>query len=216
MGWLAQTFAASIGKKAIMAVTGALLGLFAVIHAAGNATVFLGREAYLSYAAHLHALDLVIDILEPLLLGIFLLHVATGFLLTVQNFLARPRRYLISKNAGGRTFASQTMLFSGAAILLFMPVHLMNFHFKNGLLPIADLVRQVLLQPFFALLTIVAGLCLAVHVSHGFWSMFQTLGLDHPKYLPFIQGCALAFSIFLGVIFTLIPAAAFLQAGFLR
>lgn len=215
MVWLAQTLSASIGKKSIMAVTGSLLGFFAIFHAAGNATALLGREAFLSYAGHLHSLGFVLKIAELLLAGIFLLHAATGILLTVENFLARPRRYQLKSNAGGRTFASQTMIYTGAAILLFLPVHLRNFHFRNELQPIADLVREVLQQPVFALLSAVAALCLAVHVSHGFWSMFQTLGLDHPKYQPFMQGCAMVCSLFIGGIFILICTTAFLQAGFL-
>jgi succinate dehydrogenase / fumarate reductase cytochrome b subunit len=157
-----------------------------------------------------------VHIIEFLLAALFLLHVTTGVLLTVENFLARPRRYQVDKNGGGRTIASQTMIYSGTVILLFIPVHLSNFHFRNDLLPITDLIREVLQEPSFALLSIVAALCLAVHVSHGFWSMFQTIGLDHPKYLRLIHGCTLVLSLFIGIIFILIPAAVFFQAGFLK
>jgi succinate dehydrogenase / fumarate reductase cytochrome b subunit len=215
MGWLTRTYATSIGKKTIMAGSGALLGMFVVVHAAGNATSLFGREIFLAYAAHLHAFGFLLSIFESLLVILVLLHVATGLLLAGENFLARPHRYSMGRNAGGRTPASRTMIYTGAAVLLFIPVHLANFHFTREIISIADLVPKVFRQPHFALIHIVAVLCLAIHVSHGFWSMFQTMGLDHPKYLPVIQGCALLFSLLIGVIFALIPLLAFLHEGFL-
>lgn len=215
MGWLTRTYATSIGKKSIMAGSGALLGLFVVVHAAGNATSLFGRDAFLAYAAHLHAFGFLILIFEILLVILFLLHAATGLLLARENLLARPRRYSMGRNAGGRTPASRTMIYTGAAVLLFVPVHLANFHFTGKTISIADLIHQVFQQPTFALSYIVAVLCLATHTSHGFWSMFQTLGLDHPKYLPLIKGGALVISLLLGVIFALIPSLAFLHEGFL-
>lgn len=215
MGWLTRTYATSIGKKSIMAGSGAFLGLFVVVHAAGNATSLFGRDAFLAYASHLHALGFLLPIFEILLVTLFLLHVATGLLLAGENFFARPNRYSTGGNAGGRTLASRTMIYTGAVVLLFIPVHLANFHFTREIISIADLVHQVFQQPFPALIHIIAVLCLATHVSHGFWSMFQTLGLDHPKYLPVIHGCALLFSLLIGVILALIPLLAFLHEGFL-
>lgn len=215
MGWLSQTIKSSIGKKAIMALTGALLGLFILVHLAGNATTFWGKDAFNAYAYHLHSLGFVIPIFETVLLLLFLTHVATAVLLYVENFKARPSRYAVNKSAGGRSWGSRTMPYTGLFILFFLVVHLMNFHFTDKTEPIAELVKRILGKPEYSAFYIVSMLILAFHVSHGFWSMFQSLGLDHPKYTPFFKGGALTLSIIIGTVFGLIPFLALFYPGFL-
>ena len=215
MGWFSQTIKSSIGKKAIMALTGAMLGLFILVHLAGNATTFWGREVFNAYASHLHALGFIIHIFEIVLLLLFLTHVGTAILLFIENYQARPSRYAVNKSAGGHSWGSRTMPYTGILILLFLVIHLMNFHFIDKAEPIAELVKKVLSRPEYSAFYIISMLLLALHVSHGYWSMFQSLGLDHPKYTPLLKCGALVLSIIIGTVFGLIPFLALFHSGFL-
>ena len=129
MSWFTQSCTSSVGKKYIMAVTGFMLGGFLLVHAAGNSSIFFGRDAFNSYAEHLHALGIVVNLAEFGLLSIFLLHIITGLSLFLQNNTARGERYAVVKTAGGRSWGSRTMPYSGLVLLAFIILHLINFHF---------------------------------------------------------------------------------------
>ena len=215
MAWFTKAVTSSIGKKTIMALSGLFLGLFILVHLIGNSTTFAGRLTFLSYSKHLHALGIFVTIFELLLLSILLCHIILALLIYFENQKARPTQYLVIKNSKERTFASKTMIYTGLIILVFIGIHLDNFHFTDGSRTIADTVKETLTQPTYATYYIVSVLTLALHVSHGFWSLFQSLGLDHPKYSPLIKRGALGFSIATGLIFTLIPLLALFSPKFL-
>ncbi len=172
----------SVGRKYVMAVTGSLLGCFLLVHAAGNSSIFWGREPFLSYARHLHSLGFLLNIVEILLLAVFLLHVITGLALFLANSRARGQRYAMQRSAGGRTLGSLSMPYTGLTILAFLLVHLVNFHFTDHHRPIADMVAAILGQPLYAVFYGCGLLALLLHISHGFWSLFQSLGISHPAY----------------------------------
>ncbi len=205
----------SIGKKALMALSGAGLGLFLLVHLLGNATVFLGRDAFLAHAASLRSLGALVPVLESVLLAIFLLHISLGMTLYLDNLKARPTPYLIKKAAGGSTFGSRTMPYTGLIILIFLVVHCVSFRFSGPDLTSADLVRRNFHGPGPALFTIVSLLALILHGSHGFWGLFQSLGINHPRYDPLIRRGAWLVSLAGGVLFMLIPALTFFVHDFL-
>lgn len=215
MSWITQTFSSSIGKKMLMAASGSFLGLFILIHLVGNSTTFLGREAFLFYAAHLHSLGVLIPVFELVLLTIFCTHVVLAVLLFFENRQARPEKYAVVGSRGGRTPASQTMIYSGVVILIFIAVHLINFHFISHETPIADIVRATLRQPVFALFYMVGVAALGLHISHGFWSLLQSLGVEHPKYTRALDKKTAVLGLGVGLLFALIPAMALLLPGFL-
>jgi succinate dehydrogenase / fumarate reductase cytochrome b subunit len=190
MSWFTQAVSSSLGKKYIMAVTGFMLGGFLLVHAAGNSSIFWGRHAFIAYAEHLHALGPLIPIAEIILLTIFLVHAATGILLFLQNLLAREDRYEVNKPAGGRTWGSRTMPYTGAAVLVFILLHLFNVRFTDQSVPVADTVGAILTNPLYTLLYGLGIGALCLHISHGFWSLFQTMGINHPRYDAFIRGAA--------------------------
>jgi succinate dehydrogenase / fumarate reductase cytochrome b subunit len=190
MAWFTRTLSSSVGKKYIMALTGLLLGGFLLVHAAGNSTIFLGRGAFLSYAAHLHALGFVVAVAEVLLFALFLTHVSTGLVLFLENRLARRSRYAVCSSAGGRTWGSATMPYTGLLVLAFLSLHLANFRFGDQEASIADIVAAVLARPLYSFLYGTGLSALALHVSHGFWSLFQSAGISHPKYDRLLRGCA--------------------------
>lgn len=190
MPWFTQTVFSSLGKKYVMAFTGLMLGGFLLVHAAGNSSIFLGRGAFLSYVEHLHALGPLLHAAELFLLGIFLAHVITGAVLFLHNLGARSSRYAVRSSAGGRSWGSATMPYTGIIIFSFILLHLFNFHFTNHSRTIADIVAEVLRRPLYTFLYIGGLSGLGLHVSHGFWSMFQSLGINHPRYDGLIRVCA--------------------------
>jgi len=215
MSWFIKTCTSSLGKKYVMAVSGLMLGGFLIVHAAGNSSIFWGRSAFLSYAEHLHSLGPLVPVAEIILLSIFLLHVVTGISLFLQNLLARSDRYEVSKQAGGRTWGSRTMPYTGALILVFILLHLFNVRFTDQSIPVADTVGRVLTSPLYTLLYTAGMTVLALHISHGFWSLFQTMGINHPRYNSLIRGttylaCGLIITIFLIIILLLISASGYL------
>jgi succinate dehydrogenase / fumarate reductase, cytochrome b subunit len=215
MGWITRTLSSSIGKKMLMAASGSFLGLFILIHLIGNSTSLLGRATFLAYASHLHSLGILIPVFEILLLTVFCTHVFLAAFLFFENRQARPDRYAIVAGRGGKTFASQTMIYSGLVILIFVGVHLLNFHFVSHEQSIADIVRSTLSKPAFTVFYIVGMLALGLHISHGFWSLFQSLGIEHPQYTHTLDKKAAKLGLAVGLLFALIPVLALFFPGFL-
>lgn len=206
MLWLINTLGSSIGKKLLMAITGLGFIGFLTIHLAGNLTLYSGQDLFTSYVKHLHALGPFITIAELGLLLFALIHVFIGILLFYQNLRARPIRYKINKNAGGRTIGSETQPYTGFIILVFVVIHLVNFHFaEHTHESLYFLVAKLLSNPVYVGVYLFAMIVVAVHVSHGFWSLFQTLGANHPKYMPLIQKVGIGLSLVLGIGFGFIP-----------
>lgn len=206
MNWLVNTLGSSIGKKLLMAITGLGFILFLIGHLVGNLTIYAGGDAFNSYAEHLHSLEPVVKATEAGLILFALIHVSMGLLLFLQNWRARPARYAVNARAGGRTLGSGTMPYTGLLILVFVLLHLANFTLadKTGT-TIFEIVRNAFSNPVTVAFYVAMMAVVAVHVSHGFWSAFQTLGANHPKYMPVIQIAGIVASIVFGIGFGFIP-----------
>lgn len=180
--WLLRFFSSSIGKKILMAVTGLLLILFLVAHAVGNAAIFFGSHAFQTYADTLHSLPVVVFVFGIGLLIVLLTHVAIGIQLFLQNRKESTSRYAVSTRVYETTFASSTMPYTGLLILLFMIIHVFGFGVNPSEVEVSVLVKNLLGNFFYSLFYIFSFCVLAVHLSHGFWSMLQTFGVNHPRY----------------------------------
>jgi len=206
MNWMKQALWSSIGKKLMMAVTGLGFCAFLTGHLAGNLTIYGGKNAFNSYAEHLHALGPLVTAAEFGLLIFAIIHISTGLTLFYQNFKARPSRYAVNKRAGGRTIGSATMPYTGILLLAFVIMHLMNFHFVDKSdTTIYQIVSNKFANPLYIVIYVVAMIVAAFHVSHGFWSAFQTIGANHPKYMPIIMILSIIFSLVVGFGFGLLP-----------
>jgi succinate dehydrogenase / fumarate reductase cytochrome b subunit len=206
MNWLFRTLWAPVGRKLMMALTGFCFIGFLTVHLAGNLTIYGGKDLFTSYVNHLHALGPLITIAEWGLLFLALVHVITGLTLFYENWKARPEKYVVSKRAGGRTIGSATMPYTGVLILIFVIWHLLTFHFvSKENTTTYQIVAAAFTNPFYVFIYIAMMIVVALHVSHGFWSLFQTIGANHPKYMPVIQAIGLCVSIIFGVGFGLIP-----------
>jgi len=213
MNWLVKTFSSSIGKKQVQALTGLLFCLFIAVHLMGNLTIYAGKESFLSYVDHLHSVEALVTVAEFGLIFFAVLHIGMGLYLFLENRRARPVAYAVDKSAGGRTIGSRTAPYSGALILVFVIFHLIRFRFvdKMTINDFTILSNTFAEFGFWTLFYIAGVIFVAVHVSHGFWSGFQTLGLNHPKYMPFVERVGIIFSLILGIGFASIPVFLFLS-----
>lgn len=206
MNWLKQTLWSSIGKKLMMAITGLAFCAFLAGHLAGNLTIYAGKDAFNSYAEQLQSLGPLITVAELGLLVCAVIHIFTGLVLYYQNTTARGRRYAVNKKGGGRTIGSATMPYSGILLLAFVIMHLINFHFVDkSNTTIFQIVSETFANPLWVIIYIAAMIVAAVHVSHGFWSAFQSVGANHPRYMPTIMIFSLLFSLAIAIGFGLLP-----------
>ena len=206
MSWLIRTFGSSIGKKWLMAITGLAFFGFLCMHLAGNLTIYKGGSAFNAYAQKLHSLGPILIIFELGLLAFAIIHVATGITLFVQNLKARSVPYKLDKPAGGRTFSSTWMPYTGFVILAFVIFHLLNFSFiDKGQRTIFEIVSAAFSNPIYMIIYVFAMVVLALHIRHGFWSAFQTVGANHPKYMPAIMVLSIVVGLIFGFGFGLLP-----------
>ena len=214
MQWIGNFFGSSVGKKLLMALTGCCFIGFLSVHLAGNLTLYGGGEMFNAYAEHLHGLGPLLTLAEWGLLSLALVHIFTGAILFFQNLTARPQSYQMNKWAGGRTIGSATMPYTGFVILGFVIFHLLNFHFVDkSTTTIYEIVVSAFQNTAYVIIYIVAMVILALHIRHGFWSLFQTLGANHPKYMPLIMGASIALSLIFGFGFGLFPVYLSISGG---
>jgi len=213
MNWFTSVLTSSIGKKLLMALTGFCFLGFITVHLIGNLTIYGGKDLFLSYSEHLHSYGIIIKVAEMGLLFLAVVHVCTGSILFFQNLMARPVRYHVNKNAGGRTLGSATMPYTGLVLLVFIIYHLIDFHFVDKSdTTIYNIVINTFQNPLYVGIYILAVIIAAIHIKHGFWSAFQTVGADHVKYTPLIKGVSLLFSLIVGAGFGFIPLYLILTA----
>lgn len=206
MNWLTSTLGSSIGKKLMMAITGLGFIGFLTVHLLGNLTIYGGGEAFNAYAQRLHSLGMLVTVFNIGLFVFALVHISTGLILFFQNLKARPVRYAMDKPAGGRTWSSKTMPYSGLIILAFVILHLTNFTFIDKTeTSIFEIVSSAFANPLNIVIYILAVIVVAVHVRHGFWSAFQTIGANHPRYMPAIMILSVLFALLVGFGFGLLP-----------
>jgi succinate dehydrogenase / fumarate reductase cytochrome b subunit len=217
----------TLGKKIIMGLSGILLSGFIVIHLLGNLTLFNpDKDPFNIYAHTLLSLGPILYIAEAILAALFLGHFIYAIMVTWQNWSARPGRYHVVKNQGHpsrKTWGSVTMIYTGVIIMVFLILHLIHFKYgavmmyttQDGLY-IRDL--YTLVHQFFANIWNVAFyvavmILLGFHLSHGFWSAFQSLGVNHPVYTPVIYGIGYVFAIVMGFGFLVIPVWSYFTGG---
>ncbi|MCK6446234.1 MAG: succinate dehydrogenase cytochrome b subunit [Planctomycetes bacterium] len=209
---IASLWSSSIGKKALMSVTGLLLIGFLVLHLVGNLQLFAddGGKSFDAYAAKLKSFGPLLYVAEFGLGALFLAHLALGLRVTFENRAARAQRYALERDRGARSFASATMVVTGVIVLIFLVIHLLDFRLRemapDGL---AAMVVRRLSEPAGALIYVVGVAALGVHLSHAFRSAFQTLGLSGKGWDTPLARLGKAIAIVLGVGFAMFPLVFF-------
>ena len=218
LNWLARVLRTSIGRKSGMAISGLLLVGFVIAHLLGNLTLLQSNAAFNAYAQKLHDLGPLLIAAEIGLLALFLVHITLAIAVTLRSKSARSVGYRSQGSTGQKTIGSRTMRITALLLLVFLIIHILDFRYKKwigaeGSEDLAQLVTDRITQPLGMTIYIVAALVLGLHLSHGFKSAFQSLGLRHNKFDRSIQclGWVLAIGLALG--FALIPVALLMGAG---
>jgi succinate dehydrogenase / fumarate reductase cytochrome b subunit len=224
MNIISQLFKSSLGKKFIMAVTGALLFLFVVGHLLGNLQVFLGRETFNAYGHFLQTKPGLVWTARLGLLAVVILHVWSALRLSAENKAARPVGYAGDPVPRKATYASRTMLMSGLIIAAFIVYHLLHYTVQVKAINLTgqdfvqlkdlkgrhDIYKMVVFgfsQPLVSGFYLVAMALLCTHLSHGLSAGFQSLGLKSRTYAPLIERGAWICSVLIFLGYASIPAA---------
>lgn len=210
MTWIGQFYRSAIGKKAVMAVTGVILFGWIFLHMLGNLKLYLGAEHLNEYAKWLRVMgapavphNALLWVVRLLLIVCLWFHIQAATQLTIMSRSARPiaynqRDYVVA------TYAARTMRWGGVIILLFVIYHLLHLTFgtvhpdfvQND--PYHNVVRGFQV-PWVSAFYIVANLALGLHLYHGLWSMFNSLGLNHERFNAWRTYFAIAFALIITV-----------------
>ena len=228
MKWIIDFLQSSLGKKLVMSLTGLFLCSFLIIHMIGNLQLFVpdGGLSFNAYAYFMTTNPLIKATSYGLYAGI-LLHAVQGILITMGNRKAKGGKYQGKDTANTKAkAASRNMAALGLLVFAFIGLHMAQFwgvmHFstwaesgeilpgiqafdENGNKNLYGLVSEAFKNMAVVLFYLVALVALALHLLHGFWSAFQTLGVSNSKYEPIIRGLGLVFSILVPLGFAVMP-----------
>jgi succinate dehydrogenase / fumarate reductase cytochrome b subunit len=211
----------TVAKKILMALTGLSLVIFVCAHLVGNLLLYVGPAAFNAYAHKLMSLGGLLYVAEAILTAFFLVHIVTAIWITLGNWRARPDSYEVRAAQGHPSrmnISSKTMIWTGLILAVFTVIHLINFKYgpgiEEGYTFILDgetardlyrLVAESFAREVYVIPYVLCMVLLGYHIRHGFWSAFQSLGVNHPRYTPVIYGIGVLAAIVLGVGFIAIP-----------
>ena len=209
--FLLDLYSTAVGKKYVMAISGIAMMGFVLFNMIGNLKMYQGAEAFDKYAEFLKTLlyplapkNAVLWILRGGLIAMLLLHLHAAWSLTRLNRYARAVKYQGPRDYQVAKFASRTMRWTGIIVLAYLVWHLFDFTFgtvnavgTDGTFVrgevYANLVRS-LDRPVVAAFYVLANILLGIHLFHGAWSIFQSLGWNNPRFNNWRRGFATAFA----------------------
>jgi len=218
---MSSLISSSIGKKLFMSITGFFLMAFLVVHLSINLLLIVDDSGELfNLGANFMATNPIIKVVEPVLAIGFLLHILYAIILTLGNMKARPVNYKRVNQSESSAWASRNMFVLGALVLVFLVLHIMNFYWKikvsHDIAPavvdgvemhdtyalVAGLFKA---STVYCLVYILSGILLGFHLSHGFWSAFQTIGWSGDIWRKRIEVVAKIYAIIIAAGFSIIP-----------
>jgi len=222
-------FHSSLGKKFVMAISGFVLFGFVLGHLAGNLQVFLGPEAINRYG---HFLQSNPELIWPARLFLLLmvgLHIWAAATVTIENRAARPIAYAQYQPVGSG-YASRTMLMSGLIIFVFVVYHILHFTVQVSYLNFTgqnfiDFTDPAKRHDIFKMMIVgfsniwvsgfyILGMALlCLHLSHGFSSMFQSIGWKNRSYGPLLDKLSRLIALLVFIGYSSIPVAILLGYG---
>jgi succinate dehydrogenase / fumarate reductase cytochrome b subunit len=214
-------FGSSLARKYWMALTGLFLCLFLVVHLAGNLQLIWGtQEGFNEYSKFMTSFPLI-KITSYLLYASIVLHAVDGIILVRQNRSARPVQYAMNNAGANSSWASRSMALLGIITLVFLVIHMKSFWFEmhfgnleadaNGNKDLYTITIAAFKQLWYTALYVICMIALGFHLSHGFQSAFQTMGWNHPSYMPLIKKVGMLFAIAVPGLFAIIPVWIFLM-----
>lgn len=209
----------TVGKKFVMGATGLLLIGFLIVHLAGNLALFVpdGGRSFNLYAHTLHGYRGLLNLARLGLLAFFLSHIVTGVRVYFENARARKNRYATTASKGGPTklsAASRSMIVTGIVLAIFVPIHISMFSLGTYYDTVIDgqhvrdvyrLVVEKFKNPGIAFGYAGVMFLLGMHLRHGFWSAFQSLGAMSKRWLPVMYSLGFIFALLLAGGFLVLP-----------
>jgi len=223
MSWLSDTLTSTIGRKLVMSLTGLFLIIFLVVHLAGNFQLLAddGGLAFNEYAKFMTSNPLI-KFTSYGLYAFILIHILMSIALAVKNKKARPVGYDKVKGSANSSFSSRNMGILGFIIFVFLVIHMRSFWYEMhwgsiqldsaGNKDLYSVVNAAFSEWWYVALYVVCMVGLAFHLSHGFSSAFQTLGINHKKYTPFIKKLGIVYAILIPAAFAIIPLIMFFNS----
>ncbi len=225
--FLNAVFWSTVGKKLVISLTGLGLLLFIIFHLLGNLIIVFGSsEQFNSYSHKLISLGPLLYILEFILAAGFLFHFTLAVITALKNRKARSANYVMVKSAGReskKTVSSTTMIYTGIVIIVFTALHIITFKYGPGISEgyvttingenMRDLYRlviEVFQKEWYVIWYVVAMIFLGIHLRHGFWSAFQSLGINNQSSNRILYRTGLLVAVLLGGGFLLIPVYVYL------
>ncbi len=219
---MSSFMSASIGRKFLMSLTGLFLISFLCIHLTLNLFLTFDDSGNLfNLAAHFMATNPIIRIMEPLLAIGFVIHIIWSGWITLENMRARPQGYAYGDQLLKWWAPSKNMFILGGMVLIFLVIHITNFWIKmkftgDPLLKgvVVDgvemhnayaLVSNLFLSRWYDLLYVAGGIMVGLHITHGFWSAFQTIGFSNQIWLKRLKFLAVVVGILFAAGFSYIP-----------
>ena len=204
--WPLDLYQSAVGKKWAMAWSGVILLGFVFFHMVGNLKAYLGPVPMNHYAEWLRDMavpalprTVALWIIRSVLIAAFVVHMHAAYVLTRMNHRARPAKYATERDYIAANWASRTMRWTGVIVILFVFFHLADLTWgtANG-----DFVRGSVYHNMahsfsrvpVAVIYIVANVALALHIFHGAWSLFASLGVSNPRIVRFRRSFATAFA----------------------
>jgi succinate dehydrogenase / fumarate reductase cytochrome b subunit len=225
--WPVAFYRSAVGKKWVMALTGIGLMGYVFFHLLGNLKVYLGAEDVNHYGEWLRELlvpflprTVTLWLLRVGLIAAFVFHIHAAASLTLMNRRARAENVYISRRDWqAANAASRSMRYTGVVVLLFIIFHLSDLSWgtTNPDYVRGDVYRNMVAsfdRPLIAAVYVVANLALGLHLFHGSWSLFQSLGLNNPKWNSWRRNFAIGFAALITVGNLSFPIA--VQAGILN
>ena len=217
-----KAFSSPVGKKLIMALSGLGLVIFVITHLLGNLSLYRADgTTFNTYAYTLESLGVILYLLEIGLVGTFLVHIAVALGLTKSNRDARPIAYRSLRSKGGHTLSnvsSRNMIVTGLVLLGFLILHIWQFKYgpgtdagyvvkKNGVVQrdLHRLVYETFKNPLYVVIYSGAMIFLGLHLRHGFWSAFQSLGAMNARLTKPVYALGVALAVLLAAGFLFIP-----------
>ena len=227
---LKTIFWSSVGKKIISAATGLALIIFSTVHLLGNLALLRGDpDPFNKYTHFLESFGFLLYVVELGLVAVFLFHITMGVMVWIDKKRARPEGYIKTAKAGSpsrMTFSSKNMIITGLVLFIFTIIHLKNFKYGPNIaegyiteidgVQMRDLFRLVIesfQNIYYVIGYTVAMALLGFHLRHGFWSAFQSLGVNHPRLSPFIAVVGVLVAIVLAIGFLLLPLWIYFKGG---
>jgi len=207
---MSSRYYSSLTKKYIMALMGLFLFTFLVVHLSINLTLlFDPTRVTFNEIAHFMGTNPFIQVFQWVLFAGFAIHIFYGIVLQIQNWMARPKLYK-KKALSEDSIFSKYVIYTGIVIFIFLVIHLGNFFVlkMQGRVPGDDmglLVIRLFQNTGYVIFYVVLLLFMGFHLDHAFQSAFQSLGLNHRKYMPFIKGLGHFLAIVLTAGFISIP-----------